>query len=260
MKKVAIATIILIYVLFGYTVLSADNELTLEAATGMAWQKEPLPNDWPGYVGDGGLIYREFAIRMAYQYDSLLTLSSTIGLLNDWKKPRDILYFDRPDLWYSLMANREMAYLRPTIRLSADWMKLDLGFMVLIERADSLRGKTEFYLFDEKKNIFPALGIELGDDHFYLYGGYINSFPVISGGGIAEMGMGVRSRGIYEHKIYTAISGYQDMSLGYKGEFRIYKNTAISPGFSFGAGDRENVYMMTIGIKTIFGHESKNRF
>jgi hypothetical protein len=148
------------------------------------------------------------------------------------------------------MAKRKFIYFRPTMRLSAEWFRLDLGLILLIEGADSLRNKTEFFLFDDEKDIYPALGAELGDDDFYLFAGYMNSFPVISNG-IIEMGMGVRSHGIYEHKIFTTTSGYQDISLGYRGEFRIYKNIAITPGFSIGGRDRENVYMITFGIKSL---------
>ena len=250
MKKSVIIAI-LISGLFGYSSSWAENELTLEAAMGLASQEKSFAPDWPGYVGDDGLLYREFAARIQYRYNPLLTLSSTLGFLNDWKKPRDILYFDRPDLWYPLMAKRKFVYIRPAMRLSAEWLRVDLGLLLLIENADSLRNKTEFYIYNEEKSVFPVLGIELGEDNGFLYAGLANSFPMISGGGIIEIGLGGRFRGIYQHKFFAAASGYQDMSLGYRGEFRVYKKMAITPGFSLGGRDRDNVYMMTIGIKSL---------
>jgi hypothetical protein len=251
MYRFVIVINIMIFVVSATSTSRAENEFTLEAAIGLALQEKSFAPDWPGYVGDDGLICREFAARIQYRYNSLLTLSSTFGFFNDWKKPRDILYFDRPDLWYPLMAKRKFIYLRPTMRLAAEWLRLDLGLLLLIENADSLRNKTEFYIFDGEKSVFPVLGIELGEDNGFLYAGLANSFPMVSGGGIIEMGLGGRYKGIYEHKFFTAASGYQDISLGYRGEFRVYKNIAITPGFSIGGRDRENVYMITLGIKSL---------
>jgi hypothetical protein len=251
MYRLVIIANILFFVVSSTSSSRAENELTLEAAMGLASEEKPFTSDWSGYVGEGGLLYREFAMKMAYRYSSLLTLSSTLGVWNDWEKPRYILYFDRPDLWSYLQAKREFFYFRPTMRLSAEWIRLDLGLILLMENADSLKNKTEFHKFEREKDVCPVLGIELGEDNGYIYAGLANSFPLISGGGIIEIGLGGRYRGIYEHKFFTAASGYQDVSIGYRGEFRVYKNIAITPGFSLGGRDRENVYMITFGIKSL---------
>jgi hypothetical protein len=60
-----------------------------------------------------------------------------------------------------------------------------------------------------------------------------------------------RVHDIYEHKLFTSMTDYQDFSLGYRGEFRVYKKVAITPGFSLGRKRRHDVYMMSIGIKSL---------
>jgi hypothetical protein len=246
-----IFTIIMIIGLSAFSSSWAENELTLEAAMGAASGNIPFTSEWSGSVGEDGLIYREFASKIGYRYNSWLNLSSTIGVFSDWKKPRYILYFDRPDLWENLESKRKIWYLRPTANLSGEWFKFELGASLLIKEADSLENKAEYDIFNEGKSLYPVLGMEFGESNTFIYAGYSNSFPLISGGGVFEIGMGGRFRGIYEHKVFAAASGYQMISIGYRGEYRIYNDIAITPGISYGGKVNENVYTFSIGVKSL---------
>jgi hypothetical protein len=225
--------------------------LTLEAAVGLALQDNSFTPDWPGYVGDGGLIYREFAARMGYRHNGWLEISSTFGTLRDWEKTGDVQYMKPPDTWGSSNTIRKYAYSRPTVRLSLESFRLDLGAVLLIETRHVHNRAIDFHKSTVRKSVFPAFGVELGESDGYLYAGFLNSFPLVSGGGAIEFGIAGKSRGIYEHKAFFAMGGYQALAIGYRGEFRVYRNTAIAPGFSLGGSGRDNIYVITFGIKSL---------
>jgi hypothetical protein len=246
--------IISFLILTGFAPLSAsraENELILEAAAGIASENKPFTSDWRGSLGSGGLLMREFAFKMTYNYSYALGFSSTLGYISDWEKPRYVFYFDRPDLWERIEIRRRILYFRPDIQLSFGQIGLDLGILIYRENVDSLKAITEFSVFEQAHGILPVFGIKLGEPKGFIYVNFANSFPLVSGGGLIEMGVAGRCHKAYEQKLFFAMSGYQDMAIGYRGEFRIYKKTAISPGFSLGGKDRDNVYMLTLGIKSL---------
>lgn len=251
MNARVIIPLLMITIIIPAIALRAENELILEAATGVSSENKPLTSDWNGSLGSDGLLMREFAFRMTYNYTHNIDFSSTLGYLSDWEKPRYVFYSDRPDIWANLETKRKILYFRPDMRLSSDQITLDVGLLFSGNIVESLETKTEFSVFDHLNWILPTIGIQLGDSKVYMYANFAGSFPLISGGGLLEIGMGGRYHGLYEHKIYFAVTGYQQVALGYRGEFRIYKKTAITPGFSIGGNDRDDVYMMTIGIKSM---------
>ena len=214
--------------------LQADDELVLEAAMGVASYNKPFTSDWRGSLGSDGLLMREFAFRTTYNYTHGIGFSSAIGYLSDWDKPRYIFYFDRPDLWERLEIRRRIVYLEPEVRLTYGQFNFNFGALIYSVNTDSLREITENTIFNQSGGLLPAFGLKIGEPEAYLYVNFDNSFPLISGGGVVEFGIGGQYREIYEQKLYFSTSGYQDLGVGYRGEFRIYKKTAITPGFSLG--------------------------
>jgi hypothetical protein len=99
----------------------------------------------------------------------------------------------------------------------------------------------------------PALGVELGDEGIYIFVKANDLFPLYSGGGLTQLGIGGRFLGFYEHKAFITGGPFQDVGLGYRGEFRVRGNSAVSLGFAVGGTDHGSVYSFTVGVKTVLG-------
>jgi len=158
---------------------------------------------------------------------------------------------------------RKALYFRQTITLSSELGRVDLGILLYREEESPHLINGNYYTSDQERRLLPVLGVELGEPGVYVYGRFLNSFPLFTGGGAYEIGISGRSREIYEHKFYVAVSASRGTgmgTIGYRGEFRIYKKLAITPGFSVGGNDRDNVYSFTFGIKTILDHNRKKSF
>lgn len=244
----------------------AANEWILEAATGVASEALPFSSDWEGSIGSGGLQAREFAFRASFIYNSHLSASATFGHIYFWYEDENVHYSPPPPGYpYPYIyrdGKRKALYFRPTITLSSERGRLDLGIILYKEERFS-SATNQYSSYDDDHGPFPVMGIELGDPGLYVYGRLANSFPLFTGGGAFEFGMGGRSGGIYEHKLYIGVSGSSGAGIamiGYRGEFRVYKQVAIAPGFAIGGNDRDNLYIFTFGIKTILDHNQKKRF
>jgi hypothetical protein len=227
----------------------AENELTLEAAMGLASEKKPFTSDWSGYVGEGGLLVRELAFKATYHDNSYFSYSITFGFLDDYDKARTWA-FSASNLGGQPVSIRKVSYVRPTVKIAVDLIKVEMGVVFFKSVIDSFEYIFKESVFPIDRKSRPSFELGFGQKNFFLYFGFLNSLP-ISTTGIIEMGIKGMIHDIYEHKIFTSMTDYQDFSLGYRGEFRVYKNIAITPGFSIGGRDRENVYMMTIGIKSL---------
>jgi hypothetical protein len=229
MYRIVIVINIMIFVVFATSTSRAENELTLEAAMGLASEKKPFTSDWSGYVGEGGSI--------------------TFGFLDDYDKARTWA-FSASNLGGQPVSIRKVSYVRPTVKIAVDLIKVEMGVVFFKSVIDSFEYIFKESVFPIDRKSRPSFELGFGQKNFFLYFGFLNSLP-ISTTGIIEMGIKGMIHDIYEHKIFTSMTDYQDFSLGYRGEFRVYKNIAITPGFSIGGRDRENVYMMTIGIKSL---------
>jgi len=245
--------------LFGYAESRAEKELILEAATGLASEKLPFSPDWSGSIGSGGLLAREFALRTSYIFNSNLSVSTTIGHTY-YRHEENIGYAPPVDRGWDRSEKKKVLYIRPTLRLSSKVGGIDLGAILLREESGIQLDGFEDISSSYDHYLVPVIGVDLGEEGKMIYGRFLDAFPLMAGGGLIEIGLSLRYREYYEHKFFYGISGFQHSSLGYRGEFPVYKSTAITAGFSIGSRDRDNVYMMTLGIKTIFNLNQKKRF
>lgn len=233
--------------------------MILEAATGVLSKAKPFSSDWNGSVGRDGLLMREFAFKATYIYNSHLSISSTIGQLNYWYENR-ISFFPEPDWGWGGSKNRKVLYMRPIMQFSADFGRLDLGALIYNEDPEHQLDYFSDNSSNRDRRFWPVIGIELGEQDIFVYGRWLDSFPLLTGGGEFEMGFLIRPKKLYEHRVFVGFSGFQEIALGYRGEFPVYKQFAITPGFSIGEERRDKVYMLTFGIKTIIDHNQKKRF
>jgi hypothetical protein len=242
MGKRVFVSIILIFVISSSSISRADNELTLEAAMGLASEKLPFSPDWSGSVGSRGLLAREFAFKTSYIINSNLSVSSTFGHMYYWHE-ENIGYAPPIDWGWDRSEKRKVLYIRPALRLSSKVGAIDLGAIILREETGIQLDSYEDHSSSYDHYLVPVIGLDLGDEGKMIYGHLLDAFPLMAGGGLIEIGISLRSREYYEHKFFYGISGFQQASLGYRGEFPVYKSTAITAGFSIGSRDRENVYM-----------------
>lgn len=233
----------------------AEKELILEAATGVASGKLPFGPGWSGSVSSDGLLGREFAFRTTYNCNSFLSISTAIGRLSYWYED-NVGYAPPPGWGWDRSEKRNALYIRPAVRLYSGSGSIDLGGILYREDAEFRVDGNGSYSSSYGSHFLPVIGVELGEEGKFIYGRFLDAFPLITGGGIIEFGFAVRSRRFYEHRFFLGIPA----SLGYGGEFRVYKSTAITAGFSLAGGDRENFYILTVGVKTILSHETKKRF
>ena len=243
-----IIAFVIISGLFALSSSRAENELTLEAAIGVASEEKPFTSDWSGSVGPGGLLAREFAFKATYHENQYL-YSLSFGFFDDYDEARTWL-FSPLDLGGPPVSIRKVNYIRPTVKLSVDFIKLEMGVVFFRSDIDSFDYVFNESIFPNDRKSRPVFEFGFGEDNLHLYIGFLNSFPVASTG-VFEMGIIGRNKGIYDHKVFMAGTDYQEIAVGYRGEFRIYKKIAVTPGFSLGGKHGDNVYMMTIGIKSL---------
>lgn len=233
----------------------AGNLIILEAASGVGSPVSPFSSKWEGAVRSGGLYYREFAVKGTYALSPVVSVRVSTGWLKDYSVSRFWLDGppppEPPDFWGPQKSIREVFYFIPSIKVSLYELRLDIGTIVYREEIDGAWYRSDDYPFNGSHRLKPSIGVELGETGIYIFGGLSNSFPLISGGGILELGIGGRSRGIYEHKVSCNISSYYHIGLGYRGEFRVFRQTALSIGFLVGGKNDDNVYVANIGIKTV---------
>ncbi len=228
----------------------AGNLIILEAAGGIGSPVSPFSHRWEGAVKPGGLYYREFAGKGTYAINSVISIGATFGRLQDYSRGGYGLNWS-PDSYPWQEAYREVLYFIPSVRISHPELRLDFGAVLYDEDITGRGYWNEDYPFDGDHRFKPSFGLELGDQGGYIFGRLSNSFPLISGGGVYELGIGGRSGGIYEHKVSFNFSPYYHIGLGYRGEFRVFRQTALSIGFLVGGKNNDNVYVANIGIKTV---------
>lgn len=70
----------------------AQARFIIEVAGGAASPHAPFSSKWNGAVRNGGLFYKEYAIKGSYSVSSYLSLASTIGWAEDRNQPADIWF------------------------------------------------------------------------------------------------------------------------------------------------------------------------
>lgn len=228
----------------------AQHDIIIEAAEGFASPVSPVSSKWEGAVKPGGLFYREFAARGTYRIHMVVSARITIGWLEDYSRP--VAWFARPPEFPQPQPSfRDVYYLIPSVTVSLRELRFDFGTVIYHEDITRYDYWYDDYPFDGVHRFKPSIGLELGERGAFIFGRLSDSFPLISGGGILEAGIGGRVDRLYEHKVSCSLSNYHYAGLGYRGEFRIFRQNALSFGLLIGGKDRDNVYAMTIGIKTV---------
>jgi hypothetical protein len=246
--------IALILALSSSVVMAGD--LTLEAATGLGSPYSPFSSKWNGSVGSNGLLFKEYAVRGGYQVREWLSVSGSIGRLensNATEKNYVIPDGDNPFPPYDYLHTpplQKVTYFIPTIALSFETIRLNFGTVIYAESQAGGDYHEFGYPFDGGHRFRPVMGFELGEPNGYLFMRFLDTFPLYSGG-IAEAGIGFKVGGIYEQKAYFIGPPSDAVGIGYRGEFRVYRTTAFSIGFSVGGTDTDNVFLMSFGLKTI---------
>jgi len=237
----------------------SENDIIIEIATGFGSEHTPFSSKWNGAVVEGGLNYREYAIRGIYLGYEFLSLSLTTGLIEDhFVKDHYIIPLEsiHSAYWTNDMEEyRQVFYLIPTLGLSIKELEINLGAILYTAKTRDYDIGSYYYPFNGDKSFKPSLGIVLGEKGFYLFGKFFNSFPLYSGGGGLEIGLGGRYAKYFEQKAYFSVANHFS-GIGYKGEFRISNTVGFIIGISVGWVRREfrsseNEVTMMLGFKTI---------
>jgi hypothetical protein len=233
--------------------VASANDLVVEAAGGVGSPHFPFSSKWNGSFVDGGLFLRDYAVRCRYDITEWLSVSSMLGWLeNRYTERQNFIVYDGPfppfDRQY-ISPIQKITYFVPTIRLTLQTIRADFGAIVYSQRRTGSSYRDFYYPFNSSHRFKPVIGLELGERNGYLFGRFLDTFPLYAAG-IAEAGIGWRISGKYEHKISILGLPSGFMGIGYRGEFRVYRETALSLGFSFGATDRETIFHLSLGFKT----------
>ena len=228
--------------------------LVIESAAGVGSRVFPFSREWSGKVGSEGLFFKEYAARISYSPVKLFTARCGFGW-SEYYSRSDVRFAIHPpplEHWGPSERTIKAIYIIPSVRTTLPMMRIDTGFLLYVNDDDDYRYYQAGGSFNDKLHVWPSIGVELGDENAIIYGRLLDSFPMVSGGGAWEFGIGYRIDNIYDHAVYLA-SGFQTIGLGYRGELKLYKQTGISIGVSAGGVDHENVYNLTLGIITAIG-------
>jgi hypothetical protein len=234
-----------------------SKQLWFEAAAGVVSPFSPFSSKWQGAVAINGLYSKELAFRGSYQINRYFWVTSTFGWLKQSDIPREE---NRIVVPYPLLLEnnnnapklRELIYYIPSIRLNLSFIRADIGAVLYRSNIWSLK-YNDNYPFNGSHKLKPALGIELGQRQFYLILRLNSSYPYYSDGGPLQIGLGDKISQFYEQKVYFSILAAGNYMIGYRGEIRVYKNTALSVGFGIGGAEHHNCINLNLGIKTALG-------
>jgi len=231
------------------------HNFVFESAAGIGSESTPFSPRWRGAVGSDGLYFKEYAARLSYSPIALISVRCAFGWSEYYSKSDVRFAIPPPPLehWRPSERTIKAIYIIPSVRTTLPMMRIDTGFLLYDNDDDDYWFYQAPGSLKDKFYVSPSAGVELGDERAFLSGRLFDSFPLFSGGGIWEIGIGYRVDDIYEHVVYLATSGPGGAGFGYRGEFKLYKQTGISIGVSAGGVDHENVYNMTLGIITAIG-------
>lgn len=243
--------------IFGIAASASGRQFIFESAGGFGSSHTPFSRSWRGDVSSNGLYFKEYALRGTYQLNKYISLSSTFGWISELSPLLTINFATDPPFPYHNYTQRhaqQVTYFIPSIRLELPILRLDFGSIFYDSRSKELASHEFAYPFNGSHNFKPSAGLELGENSFYIFVRLSDSYPFHSGGGVGEIGLGGRINEMYEHKIFLAGDNVFDGILGYRGEARIYKDTALSFGFIIGGSDHEDFTLSTTaGIKIMLG-------
>jgi hypothetical protein len=248
----------LILVILSAILCHAENSFTFESAIGLGSEHMPFFSKWNGAVADGGLYYREFAVKGTYICTEYLSVSLTVGQIKDRYLGNLCIpsgaknyffygsYYDR---------SREVFYVIPSVGLTMKEVRFNFGLILYKSQTESINITMYDYPFNGGHRLRPSVGIELGENSFYIFGRFFNSLPFYSGGGGLEIGLGCRYANSFEQKAYFSLASHFT-GLGYKGEFKVYNTSGLIFGISLGWVNEDfqvskNETMLTMGVKTI---------
>jgi hypothetical protein len=250
MKK----TIILAATLLLFAASSRAGDLTLEVAGGFGSPYFPFSSHFSGTIDGGGLFHKEIAARASYPLRNWLSLSATVGYLRE--RPEYIIYMypETPNIppysYRHHYPRQNVTYFIPTFKLSYEIFRVDIGGIIYSASQEDRAWREFDYPFNGSHLFKPSMRIELGEQGLYVLVGTLSSFPLLSCG-MLEAGVGGRVSGLYEHKV-TLIGGpYEAMGVSYRGEVRVYKRTAVSLGVTVAGTDHDNLFLVSLGVKTI---------
>lgn len=249
-------TISVFTVLISISAANGGDYIVIESAAGVGTKVTPFSSKWRGNVGSDGLYFKEFASRISYSPVSLFTAKCTFGWLAYYHKDNiwPVMPPPGPDYWIQRERIIKAIYIIPSVRTTLPMMSIDTGLLLYDDNDDGYWFYQSSGTLNEKFGIAPSLGVELGNERTFFYGRLFDSFPVMSGGGVWEFGIGYRTDSFYEHVVYLASSAYQTVGLGYRGEIKLYRQTGLSFGVSAGGRDHDNAYNMTLGLINIINH------
>jgi hypothetical protein len=236
----------IILIIFAYNISRAENKITIEAANCFGNEHLPLSSGWHYKVNNKGLQFKEFAAKGSYKIHKLIRLSLATGWIIDREQDPDIY----PDVigWEAGKLNvRKIFYALPTIGLWTEAVRFNIG--ALLYNIDHDKGRNDNYYnsLEGDHHIMPSASLEIGYPWF-VYGRLLNSFP-LSTGGFLEFGLGGYVWGQNEQKIYFI---GVPTGIGYRGEFKIYRDYALSFGILGADFTTDGIVILNFGIKRNF--------
>ena len=240
------------------TITSADavNNVVIESAMGLGSPVTPFSSRWSGSVGSDGLSFKEYAARISYSPIALIGARCAFGWLEYYHKDDYRVMLDMPPEPYHFGSPGNIIkaiYINPTARITLPMLIIDAGAILNDNNDDGNWFYQAEGTLEDKFYISPSAGLELGDEKAFILGRLFDSFPMISGGGFWEFGIGYRTSRDYEHELYVSTFGTEMIGLGYRGEFRLHGQTGLSFGFQAGGDEHENIYSFTLGFNTVLG-------
>jgi hypothetical protein len=252
MKKVIY---LLLSLVFCHQAFAGD--ITLEAASGFASPHTPFSSHWNGAVGDNGLFHKEFSFRASYDLKDWLSVSAALGWLrNRAISSQNYIYSTEQDLippydYHTHERMEDVTYFIPSLKFSHNIIRVDLGTIIYSAHQTGSGYRTFDYPFNSSHRFKPVLGIELGEKAVYLFARFLDSFPLYTSG-LTSVGIGGRVGGKYEQQFFFLGGPLEMTGFGYRGEFRVYHQTAIFIGIStgFDVNDNDKIYLLSLGLKT----------
>ena len=240
------------------TITSADaaDDIVIETAMGLGSPVTPFSSKWSGDVRSDGLFYREYAGRISYSPIALIGARCGFGWLEyHYEDSYRILPNTPPEPYHTGSPGRiiKAIYINPSARITLPMMIIDAGVILYDSNDDAAWFYQAEGTLKDKFYISPSAGLELGDEKAFIFGRLFDSFPMISGGGFWEFGIGYRTSRDYEHELYLSTFGAEMAGIGYRGEFKLRGQAGLSLGLQAGGNDHDNIYSFTLGFITVLG-------